>query len=31
MERGDDGKDIFIQKDYLNTGLHGDLLKAQML
>lgn len=31
MERGDDSKDIFIQKDYLNTALHGDLVKVQLL
>lgn len=31
MERGDDSKDIFVQKENLNTALHGDLVKVQLL
>lgn len=31
MERGNDSNDIFIQKDNLNTALHGDLVKVQLL
>jgi ribonuclease R len=30
-EKGDDSKDIFIQKENVNTALHGDKVKVQLL